>query len=239
MIPNFVHKAIDQLRVDVDAQMLRVMARFLDLLQKTNQQFNLTGIQDRDEMWRRHIIDSLTLLPWIEDSAGLPKKIIDVGTGGGVPGIPIAIARPDLRLTLLDATAKKTRFCQQCISDLGLAQVDVVNERAETIGQHPDHRQQYDAAACRALGPMRQLLEYTLPLVRTGGQVLAMKGPKAEAELAESADAMHLLGAGKLEVFDAYPPGFDKNTVIVVIHKASATPPQYPRPPGMPRQSPL
>ena len=237
MIPDFVHAAIDRLGVDVDDKMLGVMARYLDLLDQANQRFNLTGIRNRDEMWRLHIVDRLTLLPWIEDSS--EKKIIDVGSGGGVPGIPVAIARSDLRVTLLDATTKKARFCQECIDALELAQVDVVNERAETIGQCPDHRQRYDAAACRALGPMRESLEYTLPLVRIGGTVLAMKGPKAEAELAGAADAMHLLGAGDLEVVDAYPPGFDQNKVIVVIGKARATPPQYPRPPGMPRQSPL
>jgi 16S rRNA (guanine527-N7)-methyltransferase len=165
--------------------------------------------------------------------------LIDVGSGGGLPGVPLAIARPDIKVTLLEATGKKADFLRRCVAELPLPNARVVNDRAENAGQDKTHRQAYDVVVCRAIGPMREILEYTLPLLRVGGMLLAMKGPKAEQELAEAADALDILGAGDLKVFDAWPEGADQNTVIVSILKDRPTPREYPRKPGVPRQTPL
>ncbi len=217
---------------------MNALVRYLDLLLTANERMNLSGIRDRDEAWRRHIIDSLTLLQGLADLAS-GAELIDVGSGGGLPGIPIAIALKHVRVTLLEATGKKARFLGECIEQLGLTNAQVVPERAETAGQDQAHRQRYDVAVCRAVGPMRQVLEYALPLVAVGGQMLAMKGPKVEPELRAAGDAMSILGAGDLHVFDAYPDGFDRHTVIVCITKSRPTPKAYPRRPGVPRQDPL
>ncbi len=220
------------------ASELNVLSRYLGLLFEANQQFNLTAIRDLHEAWQRHLLDSLTLLPVLADCAA-GSRVIDVGSGGGLPGVPVAITRGDLRVTLLEATGKKARFLERCVKALPLPGASVVCERAETAGQSPAHRQRYDVAVCRAVGPLSELLEYTLPLVKVGGQVLAMKGPRVEAELAAAGDALLTLGAGELEILPAYPESFGMDTVIVRIEKANPTPREYPRAPGMPRQSPL
>ena len=237
-IPSFVRNDLAALDVSASDDQLGALSRYLDLLLEANRRVNLTGIRDRDEAWRRHIVDSLTLLPGLAD---LPDAadVVDVGSGGGLPGIPMAIMLPQARVTLVEATGRKAKFLVGCAEQLGLANVQIVQERAETVGHDKAHRQRYDVALCRAIGPMRELLEYALPLVAVGGRLLAMKGPKVEAELRQAGDALSMLGAGELNVFDAYPDSFDRHTVIVSVVKSRSTPKAYPRRPGMPRQDPL
>lgn len=237
-IPDFVHTDLETLGLDVPASILEQLATYLDLLLETNRTMNLTAVRDRDRAWRRLIIDSLTLLPGLDD---LPEDsaLIDIGSGAGLPGLPVAMARPDLRITSLDATGKKIRFQQQVIETLGLSNATAIQDRAETIGHDPEHRDRYDVAVNRAIGPMAELLEYSLPLVKIGGSILAMKGPKVESELAVAGDALAVLGAGELRVFDAYPESFENDLVIVIVAKESRTPDGYPRAPGTPKHDPL
>lgn len=237
-VPGFVRRDLRRLGVELDDATLAKLARYVDLLLETNRKFNLTGVRDRDEAWQRHIVDSLTLMPFLAPIAA-GSQLIDVGTGGGLPGIPLALARNDLRVTLLEATGKKARFCAQCAAELGLDRVNTIHDRSETLGRDAKHRQRYNAVVCRAIGPMSTLLEYTMPLARVGGVVLAMKGPKVEGELDGAADALDLLGRGQVQVYDAYPPDFDKHTVVVIVTKQSATEDAYPRLPGVPRRDPL
>ena len=237
-VPTFVHADLRALGIELPSPILDRLAVYLDLLLEATTKFNLTAVRDRDTAWRRHIIDSLTLLPGLE-ALGKNATVIDVGSGGGLPGAPIAVARRDLQVTLLEATGKKARFLQQCISELPLPNARVIQQRAENLGRDPAHRQQYDVALCRAIGPMNVLAEFALPLVKVGGRVLAMKGPRVEQELDQAADALTILGAGDLAVIDAYPDGFDEKTVIISIVKDRSTPKDYPRRPGIPKQSPL
>ena len=238
VIPDFVRTDLARLHLEVSEPELGQLARYLDLLLETNEQFNLTSVRDRDQAWRRHVLDSLTLLPHLADLAE-GAGVIDVGSGGGQPGVPVAITQPRLRITLLEATGKKARFLERCVRELGLTQTRVVTARAELAGQDRAHRQKYDVAVCRALGPMREVLEYLLPLVRIGGEALAMKGPTVAAEMELAGNAMAVLGGGELEIVPAYPDGFAMDAVIVAVAKAQATPRAYPRPPGTPRHQPL
>ncbi len=237
-IPDFVHADLEALGFDAPDQTLDRLAAFLGLLLDANARMNLTAVREPDAAWRRLIIDSLTVLPGL-DHLGEAGRVIDIGSGGGLPGVPLAIARPDLGVTLLESTGKKTAFHREAIAALGLTNVTSVQERAETLGQDPTHRQRYDAAVSRAVGAMPEVLEYSLPLVKVGGRVLAMKGPKAAEELERSGDALALLGAGDLQVFDAYPESFDNELVIVSIIKDRPTPKAYPRAPGTPHRCPL
>jgi 16S rRNA (guanine527-N7)-methyltransferase len=139
-------------------------------------------------------------------------------------------------VVLLETTGKKARFLERCVAELPLPRATVLNGRAEHAGQDPEHRQRYDAAMCRAVGPMRELLEYTLPLVRVGGVVLAMKGAKVEAELDASGDALTTLGAGQVQLLDAWPPPMARDGVTVLVHKEHPTPRAYPRAAGTPRR---
>lgn len=237
-VPDFVRNDLQKLGLTIDDDRLARLAAYLHLLLDVNRRINLTAIREPDAAWRRLIIDSLTLLPGLEPiPAG--SRLIDIGSGGGLPGVPVAIARPDLKVTLLEATGKKARFLQQCADELPLPNVDVLAARAEEAGQDPARRQRYDVAVSRAVGPMPEVLEYSLPLVKVGGLVLAMKGPQVEQELDAAGDALSLLGAGDLQVFEAYPASFGQDLVIVSIRKDRPTPKAYPRRPGTPRHDPL
>jgi 16S rRNA (guanine527-N7)-methyltransferase len=237
-VPDFVSADLQRLDVEVADDHLASLARYLDLLLEANRKFNLTGIKDLQTAWRRHVIDSLTILPFI---AGLPAgaRMIDVGSGGGLPGIPLAVTRRDLNVTLLEATGKKARFLDETIATMELTQCSVLNARAETAAHDASHRERYDVALCRAVGSMRELLEYAMPFVQIGGSVVAMKADRAEQELQDAGHALEVLGAGEVQVYDAYGEGFDNRAVIVIVAKQQATPEQYPRRPGVPRSEPL
>ncbi|MEX2215105.1 MAG: 16S rRNA (guanine(527)-N(7))-methyltransferase RsmG [Phycisphaeraceae bacterium] len=237
-VPAFVIEELARLSITLSDEQLAQLATYLNHLLTTNKTMNLTAIRELDAAWRRLIIDSLTVLPMLDDVLE-GAKLIDVGSGGGLPGVPVAIARPDVYVTLLETTGKKARFLETCVTVVGLTNVSVVQARAETAGQESAHRQKYDAAISRAIGPMRELLEYCLPLVKLGGVVLAMKGPKAEEELDEAGDAIMTLGGGEIQVMEAYPESFDIGTVVIRITKEHATPQEFPRAPGMPRLQPL
>jgi 16S rRNA (guanine527-N7)-methyltransferase len=173
----------------------------------------------------QHVGDALTLLTLLPPGQ---LRIADVGAGGGVPGIPLAIVRPETHVVLVESTQKKAAFLWQTIAALELPNVEVLAERAEDVGQGP-HRQTFDVAVARAVGTMIWLAEWCLPLVKKGGKFLAMKGPKAAAELPAAAKALHLLGGGKPVVHPAKLPGFD-GRVIVEISKIARTDSRYPRP---------
>lgn len=252
-IPSFLRGALTSLNVALSDEQLERLRHYLALLLEANRRVNLTAVRDPDAAWRRLVLDSLTLAPGLEP-LGEGATLIDVGSGGGIPGIPLAIARPDVRVTLLEATGKKTRFLEQCAATLSLANVSVVNDRAEHVGQDKRHRQQYDLATARAVGSVAEVLEYTLPLVKVGGRVLALKGRAGERELAEASDALATLGAGEVQVFEAYPEPIghaddtpeaagasedDEALLILSIVKERPTPRAYPRRPGLPRQQPL
>ncbi|MEX0741151.1 MAG: 16S rRNA (guanine(527)-N(7))-methyltransferase RsmG [Phycisphaeraceae bacterium] len=220
--------------LSLNDETIQMLGRYLHLLLETNKKFNLTAIKEPEQAWRRHILESLALLPFLEGAT----TVIDVGSGGGLPGLPLAIASPERRFTLLDATGKKARFLETAVAELGLTNVTVLNDRAETAGQSPQHRQRYDVAVSRAVGPMNVLLELTLPLVQVDGRFIALKGAKAEAELRDAGDALVVLGGGEVEAYEALP-NLEDEAVVVVVYKLATTPPEYPRRPGQPKQEPL
>lgn len=203
--------------------------RYLELLLAANQAFNLTAITDPDEAWSKHIEDSLSLLPELE---GVTGKVIDVGSGGGLPAIPLAIARPDLQFTLVESTAKKARFLETTALALGLKNVRVKSERAEDLGRS-ELRESFEVATSRACARLPVLLELCLPLVQVGGRKLAIKGEQAALEVTEAARALALLH-GKVVSTRRTETG-----TIVRIDKLAATPARYPRRAGEPKRAPL
>jgi 16S rRNA (guanine527-N7)-methyltransferase len=202
-----------------------------------NQKFNLTAIRDAESIRTKHFLDSFScVLAW---KSSPPNQLIDVGTGAGFPGIPLKILYPNLKLTLVESVGKKAMFCQHIVRVLGLEQVDVMQARAEDLGQDARHREKYDWAIARAVANMNVLSEYLIPLVRIGGTVLAQKGESGPAEAQSAEEAMRLLGGKLKQLIPVNLPGVADDRYLVVVEKVAATPPRYPRKPGIPMKQPL
>lgn len=217
-----------ELGTDLTQAQLELMDAFARKLVEANSVFNLTRITDPDDIVACHYLDSLTCLSAAQIGTG--EKAIDVGTGGGFPGIPIKIARPDLRVTLLDATLKKTRFLGETVRELGLQGCEVVHGRAEQIGREECCREKFDAAFARALARMAVAAELCLPFVRKGGILVAQKGSEMDAELAAAKPIIGQLGGTVEKVVRIRIPGTDIERSLVVIRKTRPTPDRFPRP---------
>ena len=198
---------------------------------KQNEVMNLTAITEPTQVAKLHLLDSLSLLT-LADLRG--KRLIDVGCGAGFPGVPVKIACPEVKLTLLDSLAKRMNWLESYLPQLGI-EAEFVTARAEEA--IATRREQYDFATSRAVARLNILLELTAPYVKVGGAVLAMKGTAAEEELEEAKGAIKKLGL-KLEKVQAFPVDDTAHTVIV-LRKIAHTPPQYPRRYAKIKQSPL
>jgi 16S rRNA (guanine527-N7)-methyltransferase len=211
------------------------LARYLDLLLAANETMNLTRITDRPQAELHHVADSLTVLPLLPPG---PHRLADVGSGGGVPGLPLAVARPDAQVLLIESTKKKAAFLREAVRELGLANVSVSEQRAEDVGLSAERRERFDVAVARAVATMAWLAEWCLPLARKGGKVLAMKGPKVAEELPAAARAIKLLGGGPPVVHPVELPGTEHH-VIVEVPKVGRTDKRYPRPATQAKGRPL
>ena len=217
-------------------QVLALLTYEKELLE-WNQKFNLTAIRDAESIRTKHFLDSFScVLAW---KASPPNQLIDVGTGAGFPGIPLKILYPSLKLTLVESVGKKAMFCQHIVRVLGLEHVEVIQARAEDLGQDPGHREKYDWAIARAVANLNVLSEYLIPLAKIGGAVLAQKGESGPAEAQSAEEAMKLLGGKLKQLIPVNLPGVADDRYLVVVEKVAATPPRYPRKPGIPMKQPL
>lgn len=222
--------------LELSPAQLEQFARYADLLIEWNLRFNLTSIVDPRGIVIKHFLDSLSAIRSIPPG---PLKLVDVGAGAGLPGLPIKMARPEISLTLLEATRKKCDFLKAVVDDLQLAAVHVINARAEDAGQMEEHREQYDFAIARAVAEMPALVEYLLPLVRIGGLALAQKSKEVERETQRAAAAIATLGGRLCEVTPVVVPGLNESRYLVIIEKIEGTPEKYPRRVGVPGKKPL
>lgn len=213
------------------------LARFENLLLAANREFNLTRIVDHNDVLVKHFLDSLTCLKAVEMAEG--ARLADVGSGGGFPGIPLAIHRPDLRVTLIEASQKKAAFLERAARELGLDRVEVLSCRGEDAARDPRRREAYDLATARAVGHLATLVEVCLPLVRVGGSFVAMKGPEWEGEAAEAGEAITAIGGRLVRTVQVELPGSGGSRSLVVVGKERATPQKYPRKAGIPQKRPL
>jgi 16S rRNA (guanine527-N7)-methyltransferase len=226
--------------VALDSRQLAAFSTYHRELLEWNGRFNLTAITDTEGVYVRHFLDSLSCLKAMPRLAsGSGTQIIDVGAGAGFPGIPIKIASPAVHLTLLEATGKKVQFLQHLVQSLGLDQTEVLQARAEDLGNSLEHRERYDWALARAVAEMPVLAEYLLPLVRVGGVVLAQKGERAAAEVQEAATAIQTLGGRVRRLVPVELRGLAETRYLVIIDKIAATPERYPRRSGVPAKRPL
>lgn len=230
---------MDQLSLLTKHPARDLLARFRDLLAENRLAAGLTSVADLHEIERRHIGESLVLLDALEAAAVFASPAIDIGAGGGLPGIPIKIARPDLQLTLLEATAKKASFLRKAVEQLGLSRVSVVSARAEDAGRDPAHRQMYALALARAVAPLPVLVELALPLLRVGGVLASPKGSRAQEEVEAAESALSKCGGEVLSVTTLELPWSGPAPTLVIVRKVAPTPDRYPRRPGIPAKRPL
>lgn len=202
-----------------------------------NGRINLTAIREPEAIRLRHFLDALTCATVTGSLAG--KRLVDVGTGAGFPGVPLKILSPTLELTLVESVAKKAGFLEAVVAELGLSDVTIVNERAETVGQQPAHREKYDWAVARAVAELRTLAEYLLPLCRVGGGMIAQKGESALAEADAAAAALKKLGGGPPDLTGIQLPNREARHYLVTVPKVAPTPARYPRRVGRPGKRPL
>lgn len=200
---------------------------------------NVVGTRELDQIFVEHVLDSMSCLLFSGMKGA--TRVADVGSGGGLPGIPLAMALPDVQFTLLEATGKKATFLQHAAEKLGLSNVEVVNERVESVGQDPLQRARQDVSTVRAVAKLSVLAEYCLPLLRVGGHVVSMKGPVSEEEYEEGERAARLLGGMVLQTIAV--PILDeleqKTRQLIVLKKVEETPVAYPRRVGTPAKKPL
>ena len=223
--------------VALSEQQMQQLAAYEALLLDWNEKINLTAIRDVPGIRAKHFLDSLSCA--LAFGLNPPRSLIDVGTGAGFPGLVLKIAYPGMRLALVESVGKKARFCELVASELGLADVTVMDIRAEDAARLPKHREHYEWALARAVAQLPILLEYLLPLAKVGGNVLAQKGETGPAEVLQAANALKVLG-GKLEkVIPVELPGVADGRHLVWVRKNHATPTAYPRLAGIPAKKPL
>ncbi len=237
--------ALESLLADVPSLTAGLPAAFLDgieryvgLLLDANERVNLTRVTEPDEVARLHLLDALAALPLLDAAA--PRRAVDLGSGGGVPAIPLALARADVEWVMVDSVGKKASVLREFVARLGLANATVLSERAEALGRDPRHRERHDVVTARACASLPVLVELALPLVAVGGRLLAWKGPLVDGddEVRRGRAAIGQLGGGRLRIEPAGADALGGHT-FVTVPKDRPTPPRFPRRPGEPSRRPL
>jgi 16S rRNA (guanine527-N7)-methyltransferase len=227
----------ERLGVKLGEQELSQFQTYFEELIDWNKKMNLTSITDYEQVQTNHFLDALTIvLAWKPANSA---KVIDVGAGAGIPGIPLKIAFPQIQLTLLEATAKKAGFLSYIVEKLGLKEVDIVVGRAEDIAQKPQYREQFDVVLSRAVAELATLAELALPFSKIGGLVIAHKKGDIRDEVKRAEKAIEMLGGKLKKILPVTLPEFTDNRCLVLIEKVSPTPEKYPRRSGMPGKKPL
>lgn len=221
-------------KMQIEVKNIEKFYKYMQLLLEWNEKINLTTIVEPEQIIVKHFLDSLTIKKYIEDE----KNIIDVGTGAGFPGMPLAIEKNN-NVTLLDSLNKRINFLNDVKEKIGLENVVTVHSRAEDAAKDKKYRECFDYAVSRAVAPMNVLLEYLLPFVKVGGKVICMKGPNVKEEMDNSEKVAKILG-GKIEkVEELEIPEIDMKRTVVIVKKIEKTFSKYPRKAGTPSKEPL
>lgn len=230
---------MDQLSFVTDTPTRETLRTYRDLIIEHREAASLTSLRDPEAIDRRLVGEPLLLLDFLEARGIAISPAIDIGSGAGTPGLPIKIARPALRLTLLEATVKKAAFLEKAVSTLGVADVEVIAARAEELAHDPSHRESYQLALARAIAPLPALIELALPFLAVGGRLVTPKGSSALDEVIASTNSLAECG-GVVEAVESMAlPWEGVAPTVVIVRKTAQTPDRYPRRPGVPAKHPL
>ena len=232
---NLMKEYGKEICIEFTEEQLKKFYQYMNLLMEWNKKINLTAIIEPKEIILKHFIDSLTILAYIEQN----KKMIDIGTGAGFPGIPIKIMRDDVDVTLLDSLNKRINFLDVVIKDLNLKNISTVHARIEDYGRDKKYREKYDIVTSRAVANLTTLSEYMIPLVKIEGVSICMKGSEVEEEIKKSKNAIKILGGEIEQIEKLVLPKSDNKRHLILIKKVKNTPLKYPRKPGTPSKEPL
>ena len=226
---------LGKLNISLSEMQINQFIRFYEMLIEKNKVMNLTAITEFDEVIDKHFLDSLNLFRLIDLNS--EKRILDLGTGAGFPGIPLKIAFPKIKITLVDSLNKRVMFLNDVVNQLGLEDVECVHARAEDLAKKKEYREEYDICVSRAVANLSTLSEYCIPFVKVGGNFISYKSGDCDKEISSSKAAIKKLGAriSKVENFEIK----DMGRSFVVIDKISSTPSKYPRKAGLPSKEPL
>ena len=223
--------------IELNEKMLQDLSVYKGMLKEWNEKINITTITEDEEIDKKHFVDSLS--PALTGLFDGDEKVIDIGTGGGFPGLPLKIRNRSLRVTLLDSLNKRIVFLHQVIGELRLDGIDALHGRAEELGLKAEYRENYDVCVSRAVASLDTLSEYCMPFVKVGGHFISMKGPEVDDEVRMSKKAIETLGGHVEEIKYVHIPESDIVHSLIVIRKIKNTPKKYPRPGGKPKKSPI
>lgn len=211
--------------------------KYYELLIDWNSKINLTAITEKNEVWKKHFEDSISIVKAIDINS--VESIIDVGTGAGFPGIPIKIMFPHIKLTLLDSLNKRINFLNLVIDELGLTDVNTIHGRAEDFGKDSNYREKYDVCVSRAVANLATLSELCIPFVKVNGCFVSYKAEKADEELLMANKAINILSSGSVKTVELVLSESEYNRKLIIINKKKNTPGKYPRKAGTPSKEPI
>ena len=234
---DILNEASSKVGLEYNIKKHEQFMRYKDLIKEWNEKINLTAIKEDEEIVKKHFIDSMKVFEF--DKLKNAKSVIDIGTGGGFPGIPMKIVKPEINIVLLDSLNKRIKFLNEVITDLKLENIKAIHGRAEDFAQQAQYREKFDVAISRAVANLTVLSEFCIPYVKVGGYFVAMKGPAVEEEIKQSTNAIKLLGGRIEHIEEVEIEGSDLKHNLVIISKVSKTHIKYPRKAGMVTKDPL
>jgi 16S rRNA (guanine527-N7)-methyltransferase len=232
-----LENAFEQLNISVSNKTVLKFEKYMKLILEWNQKVNLTAITEESDFINKHFIDSILCADFAELKNA--KTIIDVGTGAGFPGVPLALVFPEKQFLLIDSVGKKLKVLKEILNNLEISNVELLHTRAEDLAHKEEYREKFDLCVSRAVANLAALTEYCLPFISIGGTFISYKGPGVSEELKESASAIKLLGGDAGEIRKINLEGFGLDHNMIVIKKKRKTPEKYPRKAGMPSKEPI
>lgn len=228
---------LNSLKLQLSEEKLKQFLTYYELLVEKNKVMNLTAITDFQEVVSKHFLDSLSLVKVVD--LNQVEKVLDVGTGAGFPGIPLKIAFPHLKITLVDSVNKKVSFLQEVTENIGLHNIEVLHERVEDLGHNENYRESFDLVVSRAVSALPVLAEYCIPFVKTGGHFVSYKAGNIQDELAGGKKAIQVLGGKLLRNIHFQIPGTEIDRTLLLIEKEKPCGKKYPRKAGVPTKTPI